>query len=108
MSDAALEQVIEAALKLSIVEQAKLLERVAAHLVQEVNDADPDVSSEMEWTEEELSELLKPPEPKAGAEIAAMIKSGELDTSAWSDMINPHISDSVEWVKALCSSKLFR
>ena len=36
MSDIALDQVVALALKLSIAEQAKLLERVAAHLAREV------------------------------------------------------------------------
>ncbi|MHB8629081.1 MAG: hypothetical protein ACYDBJ_12715 [Aggregatilineales bacterium] len=36
MSDIALDQVVELALKLTVVEQAKLLERVAAHLAHEV------------------------------------------------------------------------
>ena len=36
MSDAALDQVVELALKLTVQEQAKLLERVAAHLAREV------------------------------------------------------------------------
>src|SRR5437879_3936160 len=101
MSDVALEQVIDLALKLSIVEQAKLLERVAAHLAQEVHEPELTVPTEIDWTEEELSELLKPSEPKTGAEIATMIDSGELNTSAWSEMVNSHITDPVEWVKAL-------
>jgi hypothetical protein len=57
----------------------------------------------LDWTDEELAELLKPGIPKTGAEIAAMVESGELDASAWSEMINPHIADPVEWVKALRS-----
>jgi hypothetical protein len=36
MSDAALDQVVELALKLTVSEQAKLLERVAANLAREV------------------------------------------------------------------------
>src|SRR5258708_6409233 len=95
MSDAALKQVLDLALKLSVTEQAQLLERVAAHIAQEVDE------NGIDWTEDELTELLKPGEPKSGAEIAAMIESGELDTSAWSEMMNPHITDPVEWVKAL-------
>ena len=101
MSDAALEQVIDLALKLTMTEQAQLLERVAAHLAYEVDETEPVTSTEIDWTEEELSELLKPGEPKTGAEIAAMIESGQLDTNAWSEMMNSHITDPVEWVQAL-------
>ncbi len=101
MSDAALEQAIDLALKLSAEEKAKLLERVAAHLAQELDEIEQPISAEMEWTDEELSELLKPSEPKTGAEIAAMLRSGEINTGLWSEMINPHVEDPVEWVKAL-------
>lgn len=82
-------------------EQAKLLERVAAHLAQEVDAAEMPVSAESDWTEEELNELLKAGEPKTGAEIAELIQSGALGNGAWSEMVNPDITDPVEWVKAL-------
>ncbi len=99
MSDAALNQVVKLAFKLTIAEQARLLERIAANVAQAHEDVPPE--ERLDWTEEELTELLKPGIPQTGAEIAAMIESGGLDTSAWSEMINPHITDSVEWVKAL-------
>ncbi len=89
------------ALKLTVPEQARLLERVAAHLAREVNEPAPEAEESLDWTDEELAELLKPGSPRTGAEIAAMIESGELDTNAWSEMINPHITDPVEWLKAL-------
>jgi len=101
MSDVALEQVIDLAFKLSVTEQATLLERVAAHLADKADKTALPVNSESEWTDEELRDLLVPGSPKSGAEIAAMIESGELDTNAWSEMMDPHIADSVEWVKAL-------
>ena len=41
MSDIALDQVVALAFKLSIAEQAKLLERVAAHLAREVETPQP-------------------------------------------------------------------
>jgi hypothetical protein len=100
MSDVALDQVVELALKLSVAEQAKLLERVAAHLAREVDETLPD-SIDFDWTDEELNELFKPGSPKTGIEIATMLESGELDSTMWSEMINPHITDPVEWVKAL-------
>ena len=50
---------------------------------------------ERPWTPEEIKALMKS-EPKTGAEIAAMILSGEVDTSVWAEM---DIPDSVEWVK---------
>lgn len=53
---------------------------------------------ETDWTEEELAQLaeLRKPEPKTGAEIAAMIRSGELDLSAWKAL---NITDSVAWLE---------
>src|SRR5690242_7290402 len=42
MSDEALDQVIELTFKLTIAEQAKLLERVAAHLAREIEPAEAD------------------------------------------------------------------
>ncbi|MCE7988469.1 MAG: hypothetical protein DYG89_45505 [Caldilinea sp. CFX5] len=52
---------------------------------------------EQPWTAEELRELMRP-DPKSGAEIAAMIESGEVDTSVWAAM---DIPDVVEWVQEL-------
>lgn len=52
---------------------------------------------EQPWTQEELRELMRP-DPKSGAEIAAMIESGEVDTSVWAAM---NIPDVVEWVQEL-------
>lgn len=52
---------------------------------------------EQAWTEQELRELMHP-DPKTGAEIAAMIESGEVDTSVWAAM---DIPDAVEWVNNL-------
>src|SRR5688572_7211671 len=101
MSDAALEQVIALALELSMSEQARLLERVAANLAREVDETEPRVTVEIAWTEEELADLLKPGVPRTGAEIAAMIQSGEFDSASWAEMINPQITDPVAWVKAL-------
>jgi hypothetical protein len=49
---------------------------------------------EQPWTAEELHELMCP-DPKTGAEIAAMIESGEVDTSVWAAM---DIPDVVEWI----------
>jgi hypothetical protein len=101
MSDVALNQVIELALKLSIAEQAKLLELVAANLAHEVSDAQVEPEERLDWTDEELAELLKPGEPKTGAEIAAMIEAGEFGTKAGSERMYPHLTDSVEWLKTL-------
>jgi hypothetical protein len=98
MSDVELKQVVELALQLSDADQEILLARIAAHLAHRDEAA---VEEQLDWAEEELAELLKPGVPKNGAEIAALIESGGLDTSAWSEMINPHITDAVEWVKAL-------
>ena len=52
---------------------------------------------ERTWTEAEIKALMKP-DPKTGAEIVAMLESGEIDTSTWMEM---DIPDSVEWVKNL-------
>ena len=48
---------------------------------------------ERPWTEAEIRELMKP-EPKTGAEIAALID--QLDLSEWQAM---DIPDVVEWLK---------
>ncbi len=101
MDDTAVDEIFELAQKLSIAEQARLLERVAANLVRQVDTAGPAFAEGNELTDAELAELLKPGTPKAGAEIAAMIESGELNANAWSEMLNPHLSDPVEWLKAL-------
>jgi hypothetical protein len=103
MSDKTVDEVFELALKLSIAEQARLLERVAANLAREVETVGHALNDGQAWTDEELAEVLKPATPKTGAEIAAMIESGELNADAWSEMINPHITDPVEWLKALRS-----
>lgn len=100
MSDIVLDEVVALALKLSVSEQAKLLERVAANLAREVEVPEPQIS-DVDWADEELSELLRPAEPRTGAQIAAMIESGEFGASVSSEMINPEIADPVEWVKAL-------
>lgn len=52
---------------------------------------------EQPWTAAELRELMRP-DPKTGAEIAAMIESGEVDTSVWAAM---DIPDVVEWLQDL-------
>lgn len=96
-----LEEVLALALRLSVPEQAQLLERVAANLAHEVGLRRRELSAETAWTDAELAELIKAPAPKTGPEIAAMIESGELDTRAWSEMANPHITDALEWLKAL-------
>lgn len=103
MSDIVLEEVVALALRLSISEQARLLERVAANLANEVESPVQGTPDDTAWTDEELAELLKPATPRTGAEIAAMLQSGELDTHAWSEMANPHITDAVEWLKLLRS-----
>jgi hypothetical protein len=46
------------------------------------------------WTEEEIHEMMKP-QPKTGAEIAAMIEQmGPIE------LVDAEITDPVEWVKA--------
>lgn len=101
MSDAILDELVALALKLTVAEQAKLLERVAANLAREVDLPEQSQPSELEWTDEELAELFKADEARSGKEIVAMLQSGELGAISGSEMINPDISDPVEWVKAL-------
>jgi hypothetical protein len=101
MNDMTGDEVFELALKLSIPEQARLLERVAANLAREVDTANPVFLEEDHLTDAELGDLLRSDRPKSGAEIATMIESGELNADAWSEMINPHITDPVEWLRAL-------
>lgn len=118
MSIAVLEQVKELTLTLSPVEKVQLIEWLGAAVVQELTNQPgerpvnggtqaeagptPDATDalpweERPWTEEEIRALIQP-DPKTGAEIAAMIESGEIDTSEWAAM---DIPDSVEWVKNL-------
>ena len=49
------------------------------------------------WTAAEISALMKP-DPKTGAEIAAMIESGEIDTSIGAEL---DIPDVVKWLENL-------
>ncbi|MHB8626761.1 MAG: hypothetical protein ACYDEO_11205 [Aggregatilineales bacterium] len=55
------------------------MECVAGHFTQEVDVPMLDPDERLDWTEEELAELLKPGIPKNGTEIAAMIESSEFD-----------------------------
>ena len=57
----------------------------------------PDIESPWEaqpWTEEELIALMKP-EPKTGAEIAAMLNDMEPI-----EFVDPEITDPAEWLQA--------
>jgi hypothetical protein len=68
-------------------------------VISQVTEADadeaPPADADVTWTDEELKELLKP-DPRPGSEVVAMIRSGEIDLSAWAEQ---NITDSVEWVK---------
>ncbi|XWX02598.1 hypothetical protein VZO05_08765 [Aggregatilineales bacterium SYSU G02658] len=50
-----------------------------------------------DWTPEEWAQIeaLIQPDPKPGAEVVAMIESGELDLSAWDEL---NIDDPDEWL----------
>lgn len=52
---------------------------------------------ESDWTQDELQELMKPSEPKPGAEIAAWLRANP-DTGGWAEM---DIPDVAEWVRQL-------
>ena len=54
------------------------------------------------WTEEELKELLRI-EPLSGAEIVALLDSGELSTDAWDDP-----RDGATWVEEERAKRLER
>lgn len=56
-----------------------------------------DEEVETPWTLEEVQAMIKP-EPKSGAQIAAMIRSGEIDTSIGAEM---EIPDVVVWLENL-------
>ncbi len=45
------------------------------------------------WTEEEMRELMTP-DPKSGAEIAAMLQQMEPI-----DLVDPEITDPIEWLE---------
>ena len=54
----------------------------------------PAETDEPDLTAEEVAELLRPEPPMSGAQIAAALESGELDTSAWWD-----VQDGASWVE---------
>lgn len=49
------------------------------------------------WTDEEIQAMMKP-SPKTGAEIAAMLESGEIDTSVGAEL---EIDNVVTWLEDL-------
>ena len=49
------------------------------------------------WTDEEIRVMMRP-NPKTGAEIAAMLESGEIDTSVGAEL---EIADVVTWLEDL-------
>jgi len=90
MTDANFDEIMDRALRLSPVEQARLLERLAASM-RAVLDVSTDAESGDYWDEGELAELLRI-EPLPPAEVAAQ---GLLGT--WADL---GIQDGPEWVNA--------
>lgn len=127
MSAAVVEQVKQLIDELSVNEKVGLVEWLGATLgrdlestaakrkkrKREVKSAKPSVATsngstvyptgaetaqkDRQWTEAEIRQLMTP-DPKTGAEIVAMLESGEIDTSTWMEM---DIPDPVEWVKNL-------
>lgn len=90
MSDLPFEEIVTLALQLSPVEQARLMERLAAAMQDALaRDQETDEDVEPLWTDEQLAEMMKP-EPMTGAEIVA---SGIL--GGWKDK---GITDGAEWV----------
>jgi hypothetical protein len=57
-------------------------------------DVPPDDWEHRPWTDEEIREMLTP-KPKTGQEIAAMLEQMEPI-----ELVDPEITDPVEWVKA--------
>jgi hypothetical protein len=86
MTSAQFDEIVELALQLSPVEQARLMERLAA-AVQDALSTDDE--EEAQWTDSEIAELMQV-EPMTGAEIVAAGLIG-----GWEDL---HISDGAEWV----------
>jgi hypothetical protein len=80
------DQVVEAALQLSVVEQARLMKRQAAAMQESLQDSP---SEEVAWTDEELI-ALRNSVPMTGAEIVAAGLLG-----GWSD---EGIEDGAAWV----------
>lgn len=87
MSDVQFDDVVALALRLSLAEQAKLMERLAAAMHEVLSP--PEATDETPWTDEEIAEMMKI-EPLSGAEIVAAGLTG-----GWADM---GIADSAEWV----------
>ncbi len=78
------DELIRMAIRLSPAEKARLLQRVAASISQDLSAVE---TGEESWTEEELAELMRV-EPLTGAEIVAAGLLG-----GWED-----IQNGAEWV----------
>jgi hypothetical protein len=85
MSDVPFDEIVDLALQLSMAEQARLMERLAAAM-HDALTADDQLSP---WTDEEIAEMMKV-QPMTGAEIVAAGLTG-----GWRDL---NISDGADWV----------
>lgn len=88
MSDAQFDEVVALALQLPPVEQARLMEQLAAAM-HDVLASDVHEKDDTLWTDAEIAELANI-EPMTGAEI---IEAGLIGT--WADL---DIKNSAEWV----------
>lgn len=80
----------ELANQLSAADKVRLIQRLSAQVIEDLNPPANDGDAE-EWTPEELEELLSPGEPLTGREIVARGLAG-----GWKDM---GIEDSVAWLE---------
>lgn len=125
MSQAQLQEARMISEQLSVTEKIQLIEWLSIQLRQALDTprqpADPDAQPQngvstnghnhvhhdtietstdqtaVTWTDEEIRAMMKPT-PKTGAEIAAMLESGEIDTTVGREM---EISDVVTWLENL-------
>lgn len=87
MSDVQVDNVIALALQLSPAEQARLMERLAAAMVDALSPYN--AADDTPWTDEAIAGMMQV-EPKTGAEIVAAGLLG-----GWADM---DIEDGAAWV----------
>lgn len=114
MSEVLLQEARTISERLSSTEKIQLIEWLSVQLREELETApalsesatrngNADIATEPAddiaptWTEAEIQEMMKP-NPKSGAEIAARIESGEIDTSIGAEI---DIPDVVAWLENL-------
>ncbi len=98
MSMATLSQVKELATDLSASEKIDLVQWLAVALRGDFVTSKPRHRKSSRLKDRRIDEVQINIQPKTGAEIVAMLESGEIDTSAWKEI---DIPDPVVWLQEL-------